>query len=82
VRILVARLSEDPISDACESFAVAYIYFEEHRITIEPVQSAFEGTPTVESLRQIVSEIGGGDPYWKLQSLRFGCWSFEVPQVH
>ena len=82
MRILLASLRDDPTSDDSAALVVAYIYFEAHCITIEPVHSALEGTLTLEWLRNLVREVGGADPYTSLVQRRLAAWTFEAPQLH
>jgi hypothetical protein len=82
MRILLASLRADPCSDSSAPLVVAYIYFERHGVTIEPVHSALAGTQPITMLRQLIEELGGRDPFANLVGLRVREWSFDVPAIH
>ena len=60
---------------------VAYVYCEPHRVTVEPVHSAFEGSPVIQRLRELAANAGD-DPFAKLRSYCLPPWSFHVADVH
>jgi hypothetical protein len=82
VRILLASMRKHPDADSSASIVVAYIYCEEHQVTIEPVHSALAGTLPLRVLAQLVAELGGRNPFANLVGLRVREWSFDVAAVH
>jgi hypothetical protein len=75
MRVLQAFFHPASRSRPGPSIAIAHVYCEGGRASVQPVQSAFEHSAPVEKLRFLVAEAGA-DPYQALLSLRSEYWSF------
>ena len=80
MKILLASFHFDS-SSADTSLGVAYVYCESHRVTVEPVHSALEGSAVIRELREL-AEAAGEDAYSKLTTFSWPYWTFDDVAIH
>ena len=76
MRVLLANFHPASRSKHGPSVVVARIYFDQNRVSVEPVQSGFALSAPLEKLRFLVARARS-DPYEELLALRSDYWSFE-----